>query len=239
MKRSDSIDQLAAALALAQGVIKNPERNKHVSVQTRSGGDYSFEYATLDAIMDAIRQPLSQNGLSYTQTTEQDENGKFRLETTLLHSSGQYISSITPIIVEDGGNQKFGSALTFMRRYALQTIVGVAADTDDDANIADGNTAKLQERKPRKPAQNVIEMPLTEPVTNTIPIQLLRTGNWVEWGRLFLDHVKTAPDRITLEKWEEVNKTMLGSMQEEMPKAYERLQNALSFILLKMEKRDG
>ena len=135
------IDQLATALAKAQAVITNPARNREVEVRTKTGGSYKFRYATLDAIIDAIRKPLTDNGLWFTQTLENGD-GKYRLVTTLLHSSGQSLRSETPLLLQDAGNQAFGSALTYMRRYALTAMLGVAADEDDDGNAADGNEAK-------------------------------------------------------------------------------------------------
>lgn len=137
--QSEQIDKIAAALAKAQGAMQNPPRNREVRVSTKTGGSYAFKYATLDAIMDAVRQPLSDNGLSYTQTLANGD-GKYRLVTKLLHESGQFLVSETPLLLNGGGNQEFGSALSYMRRYSLTAMLGIAADEDDDANSADGNT---------------------------------------------------------------------------------------------------
>jgi hypothetical protein len=138
------IGALATALAKAQAGMVNPPRNREVEVKTKSGGSYKFKYATLDAIIDAIRKPLTDNGLWFTQTLENGD-GKYRLVTTLLHSSGQSLRSETPLLLQDAGNQAFGSALTYMRRYALTAMLGVAADEDDDGNAADGNEAKVKQ----------------------------------------------------------------------------------------------
>lgn len=139
-------DKIATALAKAQEKITSPPRNREVEVVSkRTGGRYTFKYATLDSIIDHVRPSLTENGLWFTQTLESGDNGKYRLVTTLLHSSGQTIRSETPLLVEDGGgNQAFGSALTYMRRYSLTAMLGVAADEDDDANTADGNTVESQ-----------------------------------------------------------------------------------------------
>lgn len=148
--RSDSrTDKIAAALAKAQGEIKNPPRNREVTVVSkRTGGKYTFKYATLDQIYDTIRKPLTQNGLWIVQPLESDGNGKYRLVTRIIHESGQEISSVTPLLVEDASNQSFGSALTYMRRYALCSLLGIAADEDDDANAADGNEVKGRKPTP-------------------------------------------------------------------------------------------
>src|SRR5215472_10856033 len=125
--QSENIDKLAEALAKAQGAIKNPTKNRKVTVTTRTGGRYEFEYADLGAIIDAIKKPLADNGIGYTQDIELVD-GKYRLITTLMHASGQYRSSLWPLFLDqhdrDGNpitptSQMFGSALTFMKRYAL------------------------------------------------------------------------------------------------------------------------
>jgi hypothetical protein len=138
MQHSEQIDKLAGALAKAQAAFTNPPRNREVQVRSDKGS-YSFAYATFDAILDVVRKPLTENELSYTQTVEFTEDGKPRVVTTLMHSSGQWIDSTLPLMLDRPGNQAFGSALTYAKRYALTALLGVAADEDDDANSADGN----------------------------------------------------------------------------------------------------
>ena len=141
--------KIAAALAKAQAVISNPEKNREVTVKgvTKTGKEftYTFKYTTLDRIIETVRKPLTDNGLWFTQTLEHAEGGRYKLVTTLWHDSGQFIRSETPLLVDGATNQAFGSALTYMRRYALASMLGMASDEDDDANRADGNTVK--ERK--------------------------------------------------------------------------------------------
>jgi hypothetical protein len=138
---------LAAALAVAQGAIRNPARNREVKVATKTGGSYTFAYATFDAILDAIRQPLADNGIAFTQTLT-ERAGKYRLRTTLMHASGQWLASETPLFVQEQSSQAFGSALTYMKRYALCALVGVSADEDDDGNAGDGHSAEKKDRAP-------------------------------------------------------------------------------------------
>lgn len=150
MRSSEQINEIATALATAQGGMAAVTKNRTVTVDT-DRGSYTFDYATLDNIIAEVRAPLTQNGLWFTQTLENGEEGKYRLVTTLVHKSGQWIASETPIVVQDGKNknQMFGSALTYMRRYALAAMLGVASEDDDDANSADGN--KVQARQDRTP----------------------------------------------------------------------------------------
>ena len=140
--RSHSISKLMTALAKAQGQIGDIERDRTVKVQSRSGPGYEFKYATLSAIIKGIKKPLSDNGISYTQVISWNDADRLYYLTTSLHYENEFISSSCPLILTDGTNQQFGSAATYMKRYTLSALVGVAADEDDDANAADGNEVK-------------------------------------------------------------------------------------------------
>src|SRR3954468_9230273 len=106
--RSDDIGALMLALAKAQGEFPEIERNRTVRVQPRSGGTpYEFKYATLSAIVTAIRLPLANNGLAWTQIISHDGTTNFYVLTTTLYFGNQFISSVVPIIVEGSTNQQF------------------------------------------------------------------------------------------------------------------------------------
>ncbi len=126
MMQSEQIKELATALAKAQGAMENAAKNK-------SNPHFKSTYADLAAVLDAIRAPLSNNGLSTVQTMEIAERC-IVLRTTLLHSSGQFIATEYPI-ASGLKPQEMGSAITYGRRYSLAAIVGIAQD-DDDANAA-------------------------------------------------------------------------------------------------------
>ncbi len=153
MKHSDLINELAGALAKAQGAFEAVERNREVEVTMKSGGKYSFTYATLDAIVDMIREPLSVNGLAYTQGVDGSENGSV-VDTLLLHSSGQWLRTATPIRIDGSGAQALGSGITYAKRYALTALLGIVAEEDDDANDADGNQKKVTPKEPNRSADN-------------------------------------------------------------------------------------
>lgn len=151
MLQSESIAKLVEALAKAQAKITAPPRNREVTVRPRNGGTpYKFEYTTLDALIEHVRGPLTQNGLWFTQTMQRGvDNSGFFLCTTLVHSSGEWIASEMPIYDSNGTNQEMGSLLTYRKRYALSAILGLASDMDDDANEADGNTVEnVRDRSP-------------------------------------------------------------------------------------------
>lgn len=128
MNRSESISALAAALAKAQGQMSN-------AVKDTKNDFFKSKYADLSAVVDSIRRPLSDNGLSYVQVIHERDNG-VGVETILMHSSGEFMSNgvmFAPATKHDA--QGHGSALTYARRYSLQAALGVAAE-DDDGNAA-------------------------------------------------------------------------------------------------------
>ena len=137
-RSSPQIGELSAALAKAQAAYPEIPRNREVKVRTKSGGEYSFRYATLDAILGSVRKHNADNGLAITQLIE-TPNGRTALKTILLHSSGQWIMSETPIPAA-GGPQEFGSLIAYMRRYSISAILNLSSQEDDDANIAEGHT---------------------------------------------------------------------------------------------------
>jgi len=125
---------LAAALAKAQASFPTVPRDKSVTVQTKTGGSYTFKYAPLDSILAAVRGPLAANGLAISQLMDDDE-----LVTMLLHESGARLIGRTPIPQAEG-IQALGSAVTYLRRYSIQALLGIAAEEDDDGNRAAGNS---------------------------------------------------------------------------------------------------
>lgn len=97
---------------------------------------FKSRYADLASVVEAIRAAFSANGLSYIQTVEPSDKDEVRVETTLLHSSGEWIScGILSLPVSKIDAQGYGSALTYARRYSLSAAVGVAPE-DDDGNAA-------------------------------------------------------------------------------------------------------
>ena len=150
--RSGNIAQLAKALATAQKNFAPIPKDREVTVYTDKGS-YKFKYATLDAIRSATMPALSEQGLAVVQGMSPDNKA---LETTLYHSSGEWLCNTTPMFVsgrrgKDGqvfapSNQEFGSAQTYARRYGISALLCITADEDDDANHADGN--HVEQHKP-------------------------------------------------------------------------------------------
>jgi len=129
MNKSESIAGLAEALAKAQGAMKG-------AVKDSANPFFKSKYADLASVVEAIRSAFSANGLSYIQTLEPSDKDEVRVETTLLHASGEWIScGVLALPVSKHDAQGYGSALTYARRYSLSAAVGVAPE-DDDGNAA-------------------------------------------------------------------------------------------------------
>ena len=138
MNKSDSIKELAAALAEAQAEFPAIPRDRTVTVKTKSGATYQFSYAPLDTILAKIRPAMKKNGLAFMQSV----NGE-ALTTTLLHKSGEWITSDPlPIKVVETGSQAMGSGITYAKRYALTALLGIVTEEDDDGAAADGHESK-------------------------------------------------------------------------------------------------
>jgi hypothetical protein len=130
--------ETVAALAKAQAELINPEKSLTATIRTGRPGERerSFRYAPLSSGLDIVRKTLGQHEIATLQTTAIDQTaGMVNLTTTLAHASGEWIASDWPIcpIAETANPQRMGAALTYARRYALFTLVGIAGEDDLDA----------------------------------------------------------------------------------------------------------
>ena len=144
--KSDQINELAAALSKAQSAIQPAAKDaENLGFKNAKTGKPS-RYADLAAVWDACRAQLAANGLSVSQLPTEAEAGRAALTSILMHASGQYISTTVSMRLIQDTPHGTGSALTYLRRYALAALVGVVADEDDDGNAAsDGRGASLQQ----------------------------------------------------------------------------------------------
>lgn len=131
---SDTIGEIALALSEFQGNLEQPKLEKEVKVKTKTGGGYSFKYADLYACVKAATPGLKANGLSVCQLVSEG-----KLITILAHKSGEWIKSELYLPAQSNDYQSYGGAITYLKRYSYCAILGIVADTDDDANMASGN----------------------------------------------------------------------------------------------------
>jgi ERF superfamily len=137
-RSSETIGAIAAALAKAQAELANPEKSLVATIRASNPRDHdqTFRYAALSTGLDIVRKALGGHEIATVQTTAIDkEAGFIRLTTTLAHSSGEWLSSEWPVcpIAETATPRRMGAALTYARRYALFTLVGIAGEDDLDA----------------------------------------------------------------------------------------------------------
>ncbi len=151
MLKSESINELAAALAVAQGQIENAAKDS-------DNPFFKSKYADLASIRDAIRKPFADNGLCVMQPVSVD-GPKVTVTTILAHSSGQWVSSDLAMTAQrqvQGGAwekidtpQAVGSAIAYARRYALAAIAAVATE-DDDGEGSEGRVITISEGQAKR-----------------------------------------------------------------------------------------
>jgi len=136
-RSSENVAAIATALAKAQTELTNPEKVMIGAIfDARTDSQRNFRYASLASGLDIIRKVLGSQQIAVTQTTDIDRtNGTVNLTTLLLHTSGEWISSDWPVcqLSETSAPRRMGAALTYARRYALFTMVGIAGEDDLDA----------------------------------------------------------------------------------------------------------
>ena len=171
MTHSEAVGKLAMALAKAQGEIAGASKDA-------KNPHFNSRYADLASIVGACREALAKHEIAYIQSASADAN-LVRMTTLLVHSSGEWMES-DPLQVQakDAGPQSVGSCLTYLRRYQLAAMVGIAPE-DDDAEAAEGRAAVSSQPSVRKPAPlpSANKMPPQKPTisrgsnTSAIPMQ--------------------------------------------------------------------
>src|SRR5215210_9397470 len=125
MEKSESITKLAGALAAFQGEVENVKKDS-------TNPFFKSKYASLENVISTVKPLLAKNGLSYSQRP----SGENELSTILMHLSGEWIGATAKMTPKDSSPQAQGSAMTYMRRYALSALLGLATEDDDDGNEA-------------------------------------------------------------------------------------------------------
>ena len=148
MEKSESIANLAKSLAIAQGAMKHAAKDS-------TNPHFKSRYADLASVVEAVREPLSKNGLSYSQLCNFSETGDLVVETILMHESGEFVSGSLNMPVPQKTPQGIGSAMTYSRRYSLMAIVGLAPDEDDDGNAASAGAKTDNKKEPKKETPKV------------------------------------------------------------------------------------
>ena len=201
-RSSETIGAIAAALAKAQAELTNPEKSLVATIRASNPReqDQTFRYAALSSGLDIVRKALGGHEIATVQTTAIDkEAGLIRLTTTLAHSSGEWLSSEWPVcpIAETAAPRRMGAALTYARRYALFTLVGIAGE--DDLDAPDLGAGGNSDTKPGLDIQTS-----TKPVTDEpsfAPSGASRKGKVIRPPRIVLatDQSEALRDRLVAE----------------------------------------
>lgn len=211
--RSPQIGKLVAARAKASGKIKAIVKDKQAKVESRKEGgrSYSYNYADLADVLEAIEEAISEQGLAIFQTNQdRGRDGTF-LITTLAHESDQWVAAEIRLKNADQGPQVYGSEMTYLRRYAVLAALALAPEADDDGKAAQDRSDQARQKPPqrfeqsrrtdtaRKPSQANQQAPSESGEPVHTPIQGGNVGPWlsdawdmlnerpVEWRRRWLD----------------------------------------------------
>lgn len=210
--QSENTAELSAALAKAQAGMQAAKFDK-------TNPHFKNKYASLAAVIDAIRKPLADNGLSYTQATEIREGGLV-LVTTLRHGA-QWVASEYPLPVA-AKPQELGSALTYARRYCLSAIACIAADEDDDAEGARAtdqtSSAPKAKGSPVKP--QAVQAPVN-PTTGEVSPHRITATDPMTWGGAFVAAVNAAKSADEVQQWLADNAEAIDMLPDKIRKRVE------------------
>jgi hypothetical protein len=194
--RSENINELASALAAAQGELQNPVKDQTAEVLMKSGGRFKYSYTDLASVLDACRPVLAKNGLAILQPVSVNQN-RVVVTSLLAHKSGQWISSDLMMTAAEVTPQAIGSAVTYGRRYGLGPLIGIAAGEDDDGAEASGVTANKQDRKESREASKVAAQEIASRKIAEFPAPANPSFTPDEQG--LLDRIGTDRNRINAE----------------------------------------
>lgn len=153
------MSELSAALVQAWGELESITKSRTARVPTKSGGEYSYDYADLGDTLDAIRPVLARHGLAALQPVE-TVDGRTNVSTLILHRSGEQML-FGPLILNagDGSPQAVGSVITYARRYSLLSSLGLATEDDDAGAAQRGISQAPAKRGTRKSQQEPASSP--------------------------------------------------------------------------------
>lgn len=207
--------KITEALIKAQAAMESPKLNK-------KNPHYKSAYADLTSVIDAVKKPLNDNGIAFTQGTIIAPEGLV-LMTTLRHSSGEVIVSEWPLPIA-ANMQNMGSNLTYAKRYSLAAICGVSADEDDDAEAGVKESGKKQTAAQRDATKPQAEAPKQD-TTKLAPQVIDRPAgiSATEWAGKFMQQIGLAESEKEIVEWHKVNSEALSDLHEKAVKISERV----------------
>lgn len=207
---SEEVASLFEAWALAQAKIEAVSQNREVEVKMKSGGKYSYSYATLANILHTIREPLTANGLWYTQYVRDGE-----MITRVFHKSGQWMETgIIPIPDMKGAPADVGGIISFFKRYSLSEAMGLATEEDNAAEQGEDRQVNFHARGTAR------QQPVQQQMNHT-PATPEPEEGWAAWARGFIDKVNDAASESLLDDLIEVEKQFINGSRRINPRIYE------------------
>jgi hypothetical protein len=195
---------LASALVAAIGEMSDP-------AMTGLNPHFHNKYATLKDCLDKVRPVLAAHGLMLTQSVIAGGDGNDRLVTRVMHKTGQFIEDEGIALVGADNMQKYGSAVTYARRYGLCNLLGIVGDPDDDAEIASAPDKK----QAAKPAQVVQLNPPTAPAKPKLDLE--------SWAVDAAENLSRIRNTAELKSWSSLNKSTLDHLETALPDTHHGL----------------
>lgn len=233
MLTSTDIDQISTALAKAQGEIQNATKDaKNPAFEKSASGG---KYATLASIWEACRASLSKNGIAVVQSPGTDDQGAVTMTTTLCHASGQWMRNEMACKPSAGTAQQLGSVITYLRRYALAAMAGVAPDDDDDGNQASG-TVTPAGSAPSKQSRTAATTPFDGKTADATPFwkrdSLDLDGDGKApldaLGKTMLNTIAKAPSEKDLNRFIQHNDYHIERIGRDFPDMSEAISSAIT-----------
>ena len=180
IEKSENITNLAAAVLGAQRDIGH-------ALKQAENPYYKSMYADLTAVIDAVKGPLNANGITFLQAVDMGCEGSAVVDTILMHNSGQYLSTRTPIFCQkENDPQALGKGISYSQRYALQAILGLPTE-DDDAEGAMARGKKTEPAKYKKPDNDTKAEKEKEAADLKAKIDKLNQQAWFEFQTVRAD----------------------------------------------------
>lgn len=196
---SENNKSIAKALTAAWGSIETPKHNTNVTVKTKSGSTYEFSYTDLDGIYEAIKEVYRENKIAVLQdakTTFGEPGMLVSVETMLLHESGEWVKSESLKAIAAQSMQDLGGQITYMKRYSLSAMLGIATEKDDDANGVSGNQVEYK-NQPNKRSEAQVKRLFAIASSKKISAADVKKA-------IMQDYNKTQAEDLTKEEYDEL-----------------------------------
>lgn len=208
---------LAAALVAAQFDLSAPAKNRTVKVKSEKGS-YSFDYATLDGIVEhTLRPVLPKHGLWFAQLYADGQ-----MVTRIIHESGETMDCGVPMPNLSPKPQEAGSLISYFKRYSLCQAFGLVAEEDDDGNIAQGNGFDAAPRQGGAGKPTQAQKPAPQPTATAEPEQ-----GWPDWVDGFKNVIGGYNDSGEIDELQKRNKAKLEALRLANPSLYAEIGQAI------------